>query len=239
MQVELQRESRENVPLFPIRIKFFGTIQQNKKGLSLRASLFLFLSSNEVKSRFEPLYLATMPLTTSICFFSTRSLCASDAAARICKSSRLPISNVLPQRRCRRQSIYCTCLFFLHVIQPKFKRKKHLPHKFYNKKAFFTQKNLFFTQYSLTQEFQDFCRALLQLTLGTQSVFVAAKLLLGYLLLLFVGSSLATASLCFYSRWCKIRKQQTSESLTVKKVVFNYQNPVCNKLYLSLERLLN
>ena len=42
MQVEFQRESRENVPLFPIRIKFFGTIQQNKKGLSLRASLFLF-----------------------------------------------------------------------------------------------------------------------------------------------------------------------------------------------------
>ena len=71
---------------------------------------------------------------------------------------------------------------------------------------------------SLTQEFQDFCRALLQLTLGTQSVFVAAKLLLGYLLLLFVGSSLATASLCFYSRWYKIRKQQTSESLEVKKV---------------------
>ena len=92
---------------------------------------------------------------------------------------------------------------------------------------------------SLTQEFQDFCRALLQLTLGTQSVFVAAKLLLGYLLLLFVGSSLATAILCFYSRWYKIRKQQTSESLTVKKVVFNYQNPVCNKLYLLLERLLN
>ena len=92
---------------------------------------------------------------------------------------------------------------------------------------------------SLTQEFQDFCRALLQLTLGTQSVFVAAKLLLGYLLLLFVGSSLATAILCFYSRWYKIRKQQTSESLAVKKVVFNYQNPVCNKLYLSLERLLN
>ena len=73
MQVELQRESRKNVPLFPIRIKFFGTIQQNKKGLSLRASLFFcFLSSNEVKSGFEPLYLATMPLATSIFSFDTQ-----------------------------------------------------------------------------------------------------------------------------------------------------------------------
>lgn len=125
---------------------FLVQYSKTKKACPCGQVFFCFLSSNEVKSRFEPLYLATMPLTTSICFFSTRSLCASD---------------------------------------------------------------------------------------------VAAKLLLGYLLLLFVGSSLATATLCFYSRWYKIRKQQTSESLTVKKVVFNYQNPVCNKLYLSLERLLN
>ena len=164
---------------------FLVQYSKTKKACPCGQVFFCFLSSNEVKSRFEPLYLATMPLTTSICFFSTRSLCASDAAARIYKSSRLPISNVLPQRRCRRQSIYCTRLFFLHVIQPKFKRKKHLPpqvlqqkgifhskkfvfysilfsctffkpslsvkniyhHKFYNKKAFFTQKNLFFTQF--------------------------------------------------------------------------------------------
>ena len=145
MQVELQRASRKNVPLFPIRIKFFGTIQQNKKGLSLRASLFFcFLSSNEVKSRFEPLYLATMPLTTSICFFSTRSLCASDAAARICKSSLLPISNVLPQRRCRRQSVYCTYLFFLHVFQTKFKRKKHSPPQVLQQKSIFHSKKFVF-----------------------------------------------------------------------------------------------
>lgn len=147
MQVELQRESRKNVPLFPIRIKFFGTMQQNKKGLSLRASLFLFLSSNEVKSRFEPLYLATMPLTTSICFFR-HAACAHQTPQReFAKAAVCLYQMFYPQRRCRRQSIYCTCLFFLHVIQPKFKRKKHLPHKFYNKKAFFTQKNLFFTQF--------------------------------------------------------------------------------------------
>ena len=132
---------------------FLVQYSKTKKACPCGQVFFCFLSSNEVKSRFEPLYLATMPLTTSICFFSTRSLCASDAAARICKSSRLPISNVLPQRRCRRQSIYCTCLFFLHVIQPKFKRKKHLPHKFYNKKAFFTQKNLFFTQFCFPARF--------------------------------------------------------------------------------------
>ena len=91
-----------------------------------------------------------------------------------------------PQRRCRRQSVYCTYLFFLHVFQTRFKRKKTFTttsfttkrhfslkkicfllnfvfparfftpslsvkniyhHKFYNKKTFFTQKNLFFTQF--------------------------------------------------------------------------------------------
>lgn len=85
-----------------------------------------------------------MPLATSICFFSTRSLCASDAAARICKSSLLPISNALPQRRCRRQSVYCTYLFFLHVFQTKFKRKKHLPPQVLQQKGIFHSKKFVF-----------------------------------------------------------------------------------------------
>lgn len=147
MQVELQRESRENVPLFPIRIKFFGTIQQNKKGLSLRASLFLFF----VVKRSEKQVWTAVPCNNASynfnLFFSTRSLCASDAAARICKSSRLPISNVLPQRRCRRQSVYCTYLFSCTFFKPSLSVKNIFHHKFYNKKAFFTQKNLFFTQF--------------------------------------------------------------------------------------------
>lgn len=145
MQVELQRASRKNVPLFPIRIKFFGTIQQNKKGLSLRASLFFcFLSSNEVKSRFEPLYLATMPLTTSICFFR-HAACAHQTPQReFAKAAVCLYQMFYPQRRCRRQSVYCTYLFFLHVFQTKFKRKKHLPPQVLQQKGIFHSKKIVF-----------------------------------------------------------------------------------------------
>ena len=123
---------------------FLVQYSKTKKACPCWQVFFCFLSSNEVKSRFEPLYLATMPLATSICFFSTRSLCASDAAARICKSSLLPISNALPQRRCRRQSVYCTYLFFLHVFQTKFKRKKHLPPQVLQQKGIFHSKKFVF-----------------------------------------------------------------------------------------------
>ena len=126
---------------------FLVQYSKTKKACPCGQVFFCFLSSNEVKSRFEPLYLATMPLTTSICFFSTRSLCASDAAARICKSSLLPISNALPQRRCRRQSVYCTYLFSCTFFKPSLSVKNIYHHKFRNKKAFFTQKKLFFTQF--------------------------------------------------------------------------------------------
>ena len=76
--------------------------------------------------------------------FSTRTLWISDAAARICKSIRLPITNVLPQRRCQRQSVYCTYLFFLHVFQTKFKRKKHLPPQVLQQKGIFHSKKFVF-----------------------------------------------------------------------------------------------
>lgn len=144
MQVELQRESRKNVPLFPIRIKFFGTIQQNKKGLSLRASLFLFLSSNEVKSRFEPLYLATMPLTTSICFFR-HAACAHQtpqrefAKAAFCLYQMLYPKGVADVNRFIARICF-SCTFF----HTKFKRKKHLPPQVLQQKGIFHSKKFVF-----------------------------------------------------------------------------------------------
>ncbi len=49
-----------------------------------------------------------------------------------------------PQRRCRRQSVYCTYLFFLHVFQTKFKRKKHLPPQVLQQKSIFHSKKFVF-----------------------------------------------------------------------------------------------
>lgn len=132
---------------FPIRIKFFGTIQQNKKGLSLRASLFLFLSSNEVKSRFEPLYLATMPLTTSICFFR-HAACAHQTPQReFAKAAFCLYQMLYPKGVADVNRFIARICFPARFFTPSLSVKNIYHHKFYNKKAFFTQKNLFFTQF--------------------------------------------------------------------------------------------
>ncbi len=123
---------------------FLVQYSKTKEACPCGQVFFCFLSSNEVKSRFEPLYLATMPLATSICFFSTRSLCASDAAARICKSSRLPISNVLPPKALPTSIGLLHVFVFLHVFQTKFKRKKHLPPQVLQQKGIFHSKKFVF-----------------------------------------------------------------------------------------------
>lgn len=148
MQVELQRASRKNVPLFPIRIKFFGTIQQNKKRLVLAGkSFFCFLSSNEVKSRFEPLYLATMPLATSIFSFDTQPVRIRRRSENLQKQPFAYIKCFTPKGVADVNQFIVRVCFSCTLFNPNLSVKNIYPYKFCNKKAFFTQKNLFFTQF--------------------------------------------------------------------------------------------
>ena len=123
---------------------FLVQYSKTKKACPCGQVFFCFLSSNEVKSRFEPLYLATMPLTTSICFFR-HAACAHQTPQReFAKAAVCLYQMFYPQRRCRRQSVYCTYLFFLHVFQTKFKRKKHLPPQVLQQKGIFHSKKIVF-----------------------------------------------------------------------------------------------
>ena len=163
---------------------FLVQYSKTKKACPCGQVFFCFLSSNEVKSRFEPLYLATMPLATSIFSFDTQPVRIRRRSENLQKQPFAYIKCFTP--KALPTSIGLLHVFvFLHVFQTKFKRKKHLPpqvlqqkgifhskkfvfysilfsctffkpslsvkniyhHKFYNKKAFFTQKNLFFTQF--------------------------------------------------------------------------------------------
>ena len=148
MQVELQRESRENVPLFPIRIKFFGTIQQNKKGLSLRASLFfVFCRQTKWKAGLNRCTLQQCLLQLQFVFFR-HAACAHQtpqrefAKAAFCLYQMFYPKGVADVNRFIARICF-SCTFF----KPSLSVKNIYHHKFYNKKAFFTQKNLFFTQF--------------------------------------------------------------------------------------------
>lgn len=85
-----------------------------------------------------------MPLTTSICFFR-HAACAHQMPQReFAKAAVCLYQMFYPQRRCQRQSVYCTYLFFLHVFQTKFKRKKHLPPQVLQQKGIFHSKKFVF-----------------------------------------------------------------------------------------------
>ena len=126
---------------------FLVQYSKTKKACPCGQVFFCFLSSNEVKSRFEPLYLATMPLTTSICFFR-HAACAHQtpqrefAKAAFCLYQMLYPKGVADVNRFIARICF-SCTFF----KPSLSVKNIYHHKFYNKKAFFTQKNLFFTQF--------------------------------------------------------------------------------------------
>lgn len=126
---------------------FLVQYSKTKKACPCGQVFFCFLSSNEVKSRFEPLYLATMPLTTSICFFR-HAACAHQtpqrefAKAAFCLYQMLYPKGVADVNRFIARICF-SCTFF----KPSLSVKNIYHHKFYNKKAFFTQKKLFFTQF--------------------------------------------------------------------------------------------
>ncbi len=126
---------------------FLVQYSKTKKACPCGQVFFCFLSSNEVKSRFEPLYLATMPLTTSICFFR-HAACAHQtpqrefAKAGVCLYQMFYPKGVADVNRFIARICF-SCTFF----KPSLSVKNIYHHKFYNKKAFFTQKNLFFTQF--------------------------------------------------------------------------------------------
>ena len=132
---------------------FLVQYSKTKKACPCGQVFFCFLSSNEVKSRFEPLYLATMPLTTSICFFR-HAACAHQtpqrefAKAAFCLYQMLYPKGVADVNRFIARICF-SCTFF----KPSLSVKNIYHHKFYNKKAFFTQKNLFFTQFCFLARF--------------------------------------------------------------------------------------
>lgn len=148
MQVELQRESRKNVPLFPIRIKFFGTIQQNKKGLSLRASLFLFF----VVKRSEKQVWTAVPCNNAsynfnLFFFDTQPVRIRRRSENLQKQPFAYIKCFTPKALPTSIGLLHVFVFPARFFTPSLSVKNIYHHKFYNKKAFFTQKNLFFTQF--------------------------------------------------------------------------------------------
>ena len=97
-----------------------------------------------MKSRFETICLATMSLATSICLFRHAPCGYQTPQREFAKAAVCLYQMFYPQRRCRRQSVYCTCLFFLHVFQTKFKRKKHLPPQVSQQKSIFHSKKFLF-----------------------------------------------------------------------------------------------
>ena len=134
---------------------FLVQYSKTKEACPCGQVFFCFLSSNEVKSRFEPLYLATMPLTTSICFFR-HTACAHQtpqrefAKAAFCLYQMLYPKGVADVNRFIARICF-SCTFF----KPSLSVKNIYHHKFYNKKAFFTQKNLFFTQFCFPALFSN------------------------------------------------------------------------------------
>ena len=134
---------------------FLVQYSKTKKACPCGQVFFCFLSSNEVKSRFEPLYLATMPLTTSICFFR-HAACAHQtpqrefAKAAVCLYQMFYPKGVADVNRFIARICF-SCTFF----KPSLSVKNIYHHKFYNKKAFFTQKNLFFTQFCFPARFSN------------------------------------------------------------------------------------
>lgn len=127
---------------------FLVQYSKTKKACPCGQVFFCFLSSNEVKSRFETICLATMPLATSICFFfDTHPV---DIRRRSENLQKQPFAYI----KCFTPKALPTSIGLLHVFvfparffTPSLSVKNIYHHKFCNKKAFFTQKNLFFTQF--------------------------------------------------------------------------------------------
>ena len=123
---------------------FLVQYSKTKKACPCGQVFFCFLSSNEVKSRFEPLYLATMPLTTSICFFR-HAACAHQtpqrefAKAAFCLYQMLYPKGVADVNRFIARICF-SCTFF----HTKFKRKKHLPSQILQQKGIFHSKKFVF-----------------------------------------------------------------------------------------------
>lgn len=126
---------------------FLVQYSKTKEACPCGQVFFYFLSSNEVKSRFETICLATMSLATSICLFR-HAACAHQTPQReFAKAAFCLYQMLYPKGVADVNQFIVRVCFSCTLFNPNLSVKNIYHHKFYNKKAFFTQKNLFFTQF--------------------------------------------------------------------------------------------
>ena len=134
---------------------FLVQYSKTKKACPCGQVFFCFLSSNEVKSRFEPLYLATMPLATSIFSFDTQPVRIRRRSENLQKQPFAYIKCFTPKGVADVNQFIVRVCFSCTLFNPNLSVKNIYPYKFCNKKAFFTQKNLFFTQFCFPARFSN------------------------------------------------------------------------------------
>ena len=134
---------------------FLVQYSKTKEACPCGQVFFYFLSSNEVKSRFETICLATMSLATSICLFR-HAACAHQTPQReFAKAAVCLYQLFYPKGVADVNQFIVRVCFSCTLFNPNLSVKNIYHHKFDNKKAFFTQKKLFFTQFCFPARFSN------------------------------------------------------------------------------------